>query len=212
MLDQYANSQFSTTLLLQKKENVASTKFVFLIFFILDEFLMLFQFLRVLAEESDDASKELAEQELALSKAVYAMVSNLETSPEHFERKKEKHRVYAHEWREKFSVHESMAETKEHLQKKEEKDCKSPKAEQVPTASLNEVEEKTFEEAKMIGNRRKVAVLYELLSACLADTLEDDKKSERPPRGYDARHRAALRLLTTWFDINWIKMVRFSEW
>ncbi|KAL4569010.1 hypothetical protein LXL04_024637 [Taraxacum kok-saghyz] len=165
-------------------------------------------FLKVLAEENDGASKEVSEQELALAKAVDAMVSNLETSPEHFEHKKAKHRVYAHEWREKFSVKESMAETKEHLQKKEEKDCKSPRPEQVPAASNREVQEKSFEEVGMIGNQRKVAVLYELLWACLADTpTEDDKKSEsRPQKGYDARHRAALRLLTTWFDLKWIKM------
>ncbi|KAL7609238.1 hypothetical protein Lser_V15G12366 [Lactuca serriola] len=164
-------------------------------------------FLRVLAEENDgSASKEVSEQELALSKAVDAMVSNIETSPEHFEHKKEKHRLYAHEWREKFSVNESMAETKEHLQKKEEKDCKSPRPEQVPTASNSEVQEKRFEEVGLIGNQRKVAVLYELLSACLADTPEDDKTTERPPKGYDARHRAALRLLTTWFELKWIKM------
>ncbi|XP_042756199.1 uncharacterized protein LOC111897468 isoform X2 [Lactuca sativa] len=164
-------------------------------------------FLRVLAEENDgSASKEVSEQELALSKAVDAMVSNIETSPEHFEHKKEKHRLYAHEWREKFSVNESMAETKEHLQKKEEKDCKSPRPEQVPAASNSEVQEKRFEEVGLIGNQRKVAVLYELLSACLADTPEDDKTTERPPKGYDARHRAALRLLTTWFELKWIKM------
>ncbi|KAD7117676.1 hypothetical protein E3N88_04944 [Mikania micrantha] len=163
-------------------------------------------FLRVLAEESDDPSTKMAEQELALSKAVEAMQSNISTSKEHYERKKEKHRLYAHEWREKFLVNESMAETKKHLQKKEEKDCKSPWPEQVPAASTREVEEKTFEEAKMIGTRRKVVVLYELLSACLADTHAVDNKFKRSFEGYDARHRAALRLLTTWFDIKWIKM------
>lgn len=167
---------------------------------------ILLQFLRMLAEETDSACPEVEEQELALSKTVDAMVSNIETSPEHSEQKKEKHRVYAHEWREKFSVNESMAETKKYLQKKEEKDCKSPRPEQVPSVSTNEVDEKTFkEEASKIANRRKFAVLYELLSACLADTPEDDK-----PKGYDARHRAALRLLTTWFDLKWIKMVRVS--
>ncbi|PWA56666.1 hypothetical protein CTI12_AA416220 [Artemisia annua] len=166
--------------------------------------------LRLLAEESDGTIAEVAERELALSKAVDAMVSNIEKSQEYYERKKEKHRIYAHEWREKFSVHESMDETKEHLQKKEEKDCMSPRAEQVPTASTNEVEEKTFEEAKMIGNQRKVSVLYELLSACLVDRINDDKICEPAPKGYDARHRAALRLLTTWFDIKWINMVVIS--
>ncbi|KAM0055125.1 putative alpha/Beta hydrolase [Helianthus debilis subsp. tardiflorus] len=163
-------------------------------------------FLRVLAEENDESSTKLEEQELALSKAVEAMESNISTSREYYERKKEKHHVYAHEWREKFLGNESMAETKKHLKQTEEKDCKSPHPEQAPAASTCEVEEKTFEEAKMIGNRRKVAVLYELLSACLADTPGDDNNSKRSLEGYDARHRSALRLLTTWFDIKWIKM------
>lgn len=170
------------------------------------------QHLRLLTEESDGTTAEVAERELALSKAVDAMVSNIEKSQEYYKNKKEKHRIYAHEWREKFLVHESMAETKEHLQKKEEKDCKSPRAEQVPAASTNEVEEKTFEEAKMIGNQRKVSVIYELLSACLVDRLNDDKICEPLPKGYDARHRAVLRLMTTWFDIKWINMVCITVW
>ncbi|GJS19614.1 transmembrane and coiled-coil domain-containing protein 4-like protein [Tanacetum coccineum] len=132
-------------------------------------------------------------RELALSKAVDTMVTNIEKSQEYYEHKKEKHRIYAHQWREKFFFHESMNVTKEHLQNKEEKDCKSPRAEQVPTASTNEVEEKTFEEAKMI------------------DRLNDDKIYEPPPKGYDARHCVALRLLTTWFDIKWINMEAMEE-
>ncbi|KAJ9540832.1 hypothetical protein OSB04_027338 [Centaurea solstitialis] len=90
-------------------------------------------------------------------------------------------------------------------------DCKSEhlKSEQeksVHIVSNSEIEEKSYEEVRNLGYEKKVVVLYELLSACLADVPEDKNKSKRRAKGYDARHRAALRLLTTWFDIKWIKM------
>ncbi|GJY72937.1 transmembrane and coiled-coil domain-containing protein 4-like protein [Tanacetum coccineum] len=57
----------------------------------------------------------------------------------------------------------------------------------------------------MLGYGRKMIVLYQLLSACLADITEDNSKSKKRAKGYNERHRAALRL-STWFDIKWIKM------
>ncbi|KAK1606897.1 hypothetical protein QYE76_030570 [Lolium multiflorum] len=55
---------------------------------------------------------------------------------------------------------------------------------------------------------RKMAVLYMLLSACVADVnmAEDGTGSPRVRKGYDARHRVALRLIATWLDVKWIKM------
>ncbi|XP_062205665.1 uncharacterized protein LOC133907608 [Phragmites australis] len=55
---------------------------------------------------------------------------------------------------------------------------------------------------------RKMAVLYMLLSACVADVnmAEEGMGSPRIRKGYDARHRVALRLLATWLDVKWIKM------
>lgn len=59
-----------------------------------------------------------------------------------------------------------------------------------------------------LTQRRKVAVLYELLSAAVADTpAEDGEDVSRTRRGYDARQRVALRLLATWLDVKWSKMV-----
>lgn len=57
---------------------------------------------------------------------------------------------------------------------------------------------------------RKMAVLYMLLSACVADVnmAEEGMGSPRITKGYDARHRVALRLLATWLDVSWNKMVR----
>ncbi|KAK8444748.1 hypothetical protein SEVIR_9G193900v4 [Setaria viridis] len=55
---------------------------------------------------------------------------------------------------------------------------------------------------------RKMAVLYMLLSACVADVnmAEEGMGSPRVTKGYDARHRVALRLLATWLDVKWNKM------
>ncbi|XP_048130799.1 transmembrane and coiled-coil domain-containing protein 4-like isoform X2 [Rhodamnia argentea] len=76
--------------------------------------------------------------------------------------------------------------------------------EDVPNKVLGTSEE-FMEEGRMISRQRKVAVLYELLSACVADSSEDESKS--PGRkGYDARHRVGLRLLATWLGIKWLEM------
>ncbi|KAG6647105.1 hypothetical protein CIPAW_07G055900 [Carya illinoinensis] len=48
--------------------------------------------------------------------------------------------------------------------------------------------------------------LVQETDACLADAREDNNKCSRRRKGYDARHRVALRLLATWLDIKWIKM------
>ncbi|KAJ0703524.1 putative alpha/Beta hydrolase [Helianthus annuus] len=97
---------------------------------------------------------------------------------------------------------------KENIKNEHEKECKPPPGTKEPhIASNSDLEEKLVEERGMLSYGRKVTVLYELLSACLADIPEDNKtKTKRRGKGYDARHRSALRLLTTWFDIKWIKM------
>ncbi|KAJ0464106.1 putative alpha/Beta hydrolase [Helianthus annuus] len=97
---------------------------------------------------------------------------------------------------------------KENIKNEHEKECKPPPGTKEPhIASNSDIEEKLVEERGMLSYGRKVTVLYELLSACLADIPEDNKtKTKRRGKGYDARHRSALRLLTTWFDIKWIKM------
>lgn len=53
---------------------------------------------------------------------------------------------------------------------------------------------------------KKVTVLYELLSACLAENTDADKNCSLK-KGYDARHRVALLVLLIWLNIKWIKMV-----
>ncbi|KAL7614626.1 uncharacterized protein LOC111913344 [Lactuca sativa] len=188
-------------------------------------------FLRLLGEEGSDVSSEVSDQELALSNAVDAMVASIEITPEDYKWRKEKQRAYANDWQEKFASSDSKSELEDkmktevekdsnsHLKSElenkmkteEEKDCNSPKIEQetkeVAIESTSVTVEQPIEEVKMLGYGRKVTVLYELLSACLADLPEDNNsKSKRQKKGYDARHRAALRLLTTWFDLKWIKV------
>ncbi|KAJ0468505.1 putative alpha/Beta hydrolase [Helianthus annuus] len=185
-------------------------------------------FLRLLAEESDDESVEALDHELALSNAVNAMVASIETTPEDYIVKKEnlknedvknkqernlKSEDVKNE-QEKDCIKENVENEQEESCKKEniknehEKERKPPPGTKEPRiASNSDIEEKLVEERGMLSYGRKVTVLYELLSACLADIPEDNKtKTKRRGKGYDARHRSALRLLTTWFDIKWIKM------
>ncbi|KDO71090.1 hypothetical protein CISIN_1g006082mg [Citrus sinensis] len=75
-----------------------------------------------------------------------------------------------------------------------------------PHESGSKFDERPIEEEAVLSYQRKVTVLYELLSACLADIPQHDKKCTRQRTGYDSRHRVALRLLATWLDIKWIKM------
>ncbi|XP_065882125.1 uncharacterized protein [Euphorbia lathyris] len=82
-----------------------------------------------------------------------------------------------------------------------------------PPASSNETEpthispsNKAVEERILLSYERKVTVLYELLSACVMDIAEDENKSFQQKKGYDARHRVALRLLATWLNVEWTEM------
>ena len=58
-----------------------------------------------------------------------------------------------------------------------------------------------------LTQKRKLVVLYELLAAAVADIPEEGDDVSRSRRGYDARQRVALRLLATWLNVNWNKMV-----
>ncbi|CAN1225996.1 Transmembrane and coiled-coil domain-containing protein 4 [Linum perenne] len=170
-------------------------------------------FLRLLTEDSDAPSPN-TDKEIALSNAIDVTEDTMETNRVSYRSKKKKHREYENECREKLSS---------------ESDSRQPGSEtpDVPFMTPNEtaptspnfnsprspdkdssitVDDKPIEVVMMISYHRKVTVLYELLSACLADIRNDSKSSTRRRKGYDARHRVALRLLSTWFDISWIKM------
>lgn len=139
----------------------------------------------------------MVEKESALAKAAEAMVQSIKQGSVSVEAKMEKHVEYENECREKYSVPEAQS-------------CESQKEDEVKDgghkAEIVE-DEKPVEEVALLSHERKISVLYELLSACLADKHEENEKCTRSRKGYDARHHVALRLLATWFDIQWIKMV-----
>lgn len=165
--------------------------------------------MRLLSEEGGDSSQN-SDQEFALAKAVEVTAENLETDLETSKSKKEKHREYEHECREKCSTGEMQSHLESqnvHVQTQQETDSNLVSIEDAPHGSGSNFDETPIEEETVLSYKRKVTVLYELLSACLTDILEDNKKCNRQRTGYDARHRAALRLLATWLDIKWIKMV-----
>ncbi|KAK9948462.1 hypothetical protein M0R45_004035 [Rubus argutus] len=191
-------------------------------------------FLRLLAEEggADKDASENSDQELALSRAVDAMARSMEEDSESSKSKRKKQLEYEHECREKLSTAEVKQNTEAADAPLENSQDKSPtdevkqiiQAADVPVenqreirgnmvsvkdtvdASKSDLDEQPVEEVRMLSYQRKITVLYEILSACLADRREDNKKCTRRRKGYDARHRVALRLLATWLDVKWIKM------
>ena len=170
--------------------------------------------MRLLAEEHGESSSENAEQELALSKGVDVMVASIEASCIS-EVKRDKQREYQQERREKCSVPDmeempSTSEDKEAIEPIQDNHIARIGDKDGIRASEYEFNEEPVEEVTILSYQRKIIVLYELLSASLANTSEDKKKSKQR-KGYDARHRVALRLLATWLDIKWVKVVcRFS--
>ena len=169
--------------------------------------------MRLLAEESGESSSErLNLDQEVLSKAVDTMALGMETNSESSKVKRKKHREYEHEYREKYSTVEVASNSvvaNQQTKSPQESDTNVFRGNDDLHVPGDSLDEKPAEEVGMLSYQRKVTVLYELLSACLAaaDTREDNKRYTRRRKGYDARHRAALRLLATWFDVEWIKMV-----
>ncbi|XP_055805055.1 uncharacterized protein LOC129873892 [Solanum dulcamara] len=167
-------------------------------------------FLRSLSvsEEGADSSSEAAEKELDLAKVINAMALSMERTS-HNESKKEKQREYEHKCREKLSLADTQSrsevENTTNVENYEEKSKKPFSIEQARLESVSGFDEKPVVEASTLEYSRKVTVLYQLFSACLAQSSEESKRYTQR-RGYDARHRVALRLLATWFDVKWIKV------
>ncbi|XP_031478081.1 uncharacterized protein LOC116249093 [Nymphaea colorata] len=154
-------------------------------------------FLRILSEENCDRPPEILDQFLALAKSVDATVMSLEDDPVSptaegihvaYDNKAEVVSKFAAESRKGFQLQGSGVYSDGEM------------------LGRSRPDEKEIVEGKMENYHCKLVVMYELLSACLADTSERDKKNSRMKKGYDARHRVALRLLATWFDIRWNKM------
>ncbi|XP_031109649.1 transmembrane and coiled-coil domain-containing protein 4-like isoform X3 [Ipomoea triloba] len=139
------------------------------------------------------------------------MASSIEKTVD-IESEKEKLREYENECREKFSTadSESMPEgeaTHVENQQVTETIGKPSSSGHAHMEPISGFDEKPAKDLKVLSYHRKLAVLYELLSACLAAIPEDNKNaSTQRRRGYDARYRVALRLLATWFDVKWVKV------
>ncbi|XP_004509335.1 uncharacterized protein [Cicer arietinum] len=172
-------------------------------------------FMRLLSQDSDDdgsaESAQRLDQELALSKAVDALLLDIEKNLQTSNSKRERIHEYEHRCREKYStadVQSNSEKVEVNMETQNETDV-APliNFEDPPQGSDNsKVDERPIEEVMMLSDQRKVTVLYELLSACLSNLGEDDKECKRRRKGYDARHRVALRLLATWLDVKWTKM------
>lgn len=161
--------------------------------------------MRLLSEDKENSS-EMIERELALSKSVDGIADNMEKNFINSQ-SNEKCLEYEHEWREKCLSSKEKLNFDEFDKQTEGTDDNAVVVKRPDGGAWIETIEQPIEEEKMLSYRRKVVVLYELLSACLADLSVDDKKKSRKRKGYDARHRVALRLLSTWVDIKWIKLV-----
>ncbi|KAL3345984.1 hypothetical protein AABB24_024771 [Solanum stoloniferum] len=160
------------------------------------------------SEEGAESSSEAADKELDLAKAIDAMASSMERTS-HNASKKEKQCEYEHKCWEKLSLADTQSrsevENTKNVENHQEKSKKPSSIEQAHLESVSGFDEKSVEEALTLEYSRKVNVLYQLFSACLAQSSEEGKKYTQR-RGYDARHRVALRLLATWFDVKWIKV------
>ncbi|KAL9234712.1 hypothetical protein vseg_009550 [Gypsophila vaccaria] len=164
-------------------------------------------FLKLLSEESVPAT-ETCGKELGLLKAVDAMVSSMKAADstlvirdgEELKDELRSSENYLHPVTESARgveiVSDKTAGTSFDMSAEQQLDatCESP------------TYERPVEDAGSISCHRKITILYELLSACLLAPTTDKKNALNSVKGYDSRHRVALRLLTTWLDVEWIKM------
>lgn len=146
-----------------------------------------FQFLQLLSEEGDATTPEGLDKESALSKAIDASAMSMNDTTPIADSPSGDHGLNT---RSQDDVCEIM-ETSALLPLKKQ-----------PSNTLEIARfEQPLAEANLIGYEKKMAVLYALVAACVADT-------DKSRQGYDARHRVALRLLAVWLDVKWNEMVR----
>ncbi|XP_058785405.1 uncharacterized protein LOC131660236 isoform X2 [Vicia villosa] len=155
-------------------------------------------YFKLLAEEGDASSKGRLEKEAELTNAVDATESGMKSNADSLcGGHEQKSRSPRDTELKLFAIgSEPDGETKEGS-------TLLPIETQSSTALENG---KPLEEASIISYQRKVSVLYTLLSACVADTAEVDKKHRKSKQGYDARHRVSLRLLAVWLGVEWNEM------
>ncbi|WOL10070.1 transmembrane and coiled-coil domain-containing protein 4 isoform X1 [Canna indica] len=166
-------------------------------------------YLRIIVEEDSESSSEKHELELALTKAVDAMSMSLEAASSS-NTSQEKHNSHDQENHDKADLdtpYESSDRTSKSCETLERRNLKVP----FNMEDLHNELDNPCSEASIIGDspfyrQRRVVLLYEILSACVADTPQEDIKTSKLRKGYDARHRVAVRLLATWLNVEWIKV------
>ncbi|KAG5030581.1 hypothetical protein AAZX31_06G025000 [Glycine max] len=142
-------------------------------------------FLQLLSEEGDATTPEGLDKESALSKAIDASAMSMNDTTPIADSPSGDHGLNT---RSQDDVCEIM-ETSALLPLKKQ-----------PSNTLEIARfEQPLAEANLIGYEKKMAVLYALVAACVADT-------DKSRQGYDARHRVALRLLAVWLDVKWNEM------
>lgn len=166
-------------------------------------------FFRLLSEGNDENSSERLDREIALAKAVDAMVISKADAPASSESVSEREQEYEHECRDRLSIDKTKSMPEEvdvASVPPGGTDYKISSEGQLCSLSDCKFDKEPLEEITLLNYQRKIVVLYELLSACLANTSTVDNKCAQHRQGYDARHRVALRLLATWLDVKWMKM------
>ncbi|KAG0457139.1 hypothetical protein HPP92_021984 [Vanilla planifolia] len=150
-------------------------------------------YLRIMVEEVNIDSSIRDELELALAKSVDAMLMSLETE-----------KVPYSEW----TANEMHGQCKSQVEHEniEEPHARSKSSDQKGNGLIfynSDHHGVSMLVDIFLGYPKKVAILFILLSACVADSSQDKEKDSARRKGYDARHRSALRLLATWLDVNW---------
>ena len=135
------------------------------------------------------------------------MVLSMEGSPVSYEEASAS-REYENKCREKYS---RTATTSESYEKEKRKSPKTSIEEKTSNIVGGQICDKPVKEATLLSYERKVTILYSLLSACVADDTEGSGNCLQQRKGYDARHRVALRLLATWLGVEWLQVVRLFE-
>ncbi|XP_020250372.1 uncharacterized protein LOC109827766 [Asparagus officinalis] len=166
-------------------------------------------FFRLIFEDIDEENKEFSrrsEQQHALAKAVDVTVKSFEASSSSVKTKNK-----YHEQSQKYHPETTNRNSIAHENPPENLGLVNSDSLARTEEVSDQISELVHGETSMgVGDQvkyqRKISVLFELLSACVADTPEDKRKSSRDRKGYDARHRVALRLLATWLDVKWIQM------
>ncbi|KAM0967710.1 hypothetical protein ACFX2A_016459 [Malus domestica] len=163
-------------------------------------------FLTLLSEEADVPSEEKSDKERALTKTVDAMVLTEEDSPAS-SAEKPVNAEYEAKCRERYEVPETKPPSEVEAKPYEiiTRTCSETSTEE-KALNVSEPLEEPVEEGNLLSYERKITVLYALLSACVADNTEDGGKCSQVRKGYDARHRVALRLLAAWLGVEWQKM------